>query len=159
MGVFSAISALGFLAWGVIFGAITFSEYMRASAQTSLGVGTSSAVSMTILMWIAGLIFFGLNTLIFKSSPNVASADSQPTRSGPTEGAASLAIGTIRPVSDEPIAGDRSHARAARTEVYKECRYAVHGDDRVVAKVDGKPMTWQSEQAFKSWVDRHPDFQ
>lgn len=159
MGVFSAISAFGFLAWGVIFGAIAFSEYMRASAQTSLGVGTSSAVSMTILMWIAGLIFFGLNALIFKSSPNVASAGSRPTGSGPAQGTALPAIGMNHPVSDEPIAGDRSHARAARTEVYKDCRYAVHGDHRVVAKVDGKPMTWQNEAAFRSWVDRHPGFQ
>lgn len=140
-----------FFGWGILFGLFALGEYFSAASIKGLGVGTSTAVSMTIQMWVGGCAFFGIASLICRIPNGTTAAAQTPLDVPPLQSEA--------PPSNEPVPGDKSHAKPRETKDYKGCRYAVHGDDMVVASIDGKPMTWRNEAAFTAWIDSHPSFQ
>lgn len=147
----SALTSLFFL-WGILFGLLSLIQFMDAASMSNLGVGTSSAVNMTILFWIGGCVFFGLASLICRI-PNGQVAQSSAELHSPVVQEHRMA--TV----EQPLPGDRSKEPAREKKSYMGCNYNLHADGTVVAGIDGNPMTWRDEAAFTAWIDRHPIYQ
>jgi hypothetical protein len=58
-----------FVIWGGLGLVINILNFMSmfSSGTTSIGVGTSSFASALVLLWIGGMVFFGLGSLVFRS--------------------------------------------------------------------------------------------
>jgi hypothetical protein len=73
-----------FVIWGGLGLLGNIVTLLSLFATNSVGVGTSAYVSAIALIWIGGMVFFGLGSLLFKKAPK-AVLDQAPVVADMTE--------------------------------------------------------------------------
>jgi hypothetical protein len=63
-----------FWIWGLVGLMISLGQYSSASQSASIGVGTSAYLMVGILLWIGGMILFGIAALLEERPVNRRSA-------------------------------------------------------------------------------------
>jgi hypothetical protein len=110
------------------------------------GILTENGIALSIAVYAgSGFLLFGAPLLGFARVISLLEDISANT------------IGMRRPLNPEdPRHGNHSVASVTRQGEYLGFPYTVHGDDAVVSKVRGDPMTWRNETEFKRWADQQP---
>jgi hypothetical protein len=82
-----------FVIWGGIGLLANIVSFLSLFVSSSVGVGTSAYVSAIALIWIGGMVFFGLGSILFRTSDinltsDAVQAEDNPYRPDSSQGKA-----------------------------------------------------------------------
>ncbi|WP_156375781.1 hypothetical protein [Methylobacterium sp. Leaf125] len=153
------ISRALFVLWGIGAGGSILVNYGKHITDPRIGTDTLLLWSFETLLWIGGMILFGFGAMLTK--PNEMTEHTR--KLALVEGEANKF--TMRKDQDsshdwpldhsEPRFGVHAFGVVVSEELYEGIRYKLHNDGNVIARVNGKVMTWRSEADFKTWASKN----